>query len=80
MKTIMKAALTAGFAAIAACSSNTENNAEANMTDLNATTTDMNATTDRNAGGNLDMNANGNMDMNITNADNTAANNMANGY
>jgi hypothetical protein len=59
------------LAAVAACSSNTANNAAyENATEMNApaetyTTNDMNAV-DMNATGNLDMNATGNAEMNAT--------------
>ena len=84
MQKLAKGALVAGIAILAACSSNEANNADANMMDVNATTTDMNATTDMNVGTemNADLNAMGNADLNATDngAANAATNNVTNGY
>ena len=71
MKSADKLLIAVAFAGVAACSSNTSNNAAyENATDMNAptetyTTNDMNAV-DMNATGNVDMNATGNAEMNAT--------------
>jgi hypothetical protein len=64
MKTILKLAVVAGFAALAACGShNSANNqaTELNSTDMNASVGDLNGlnATDLNATGNADLNAAG---------------------
>ena len=81
MKITKLLATVAGLAALTACgggNTNTAENMDANLTDMNAgmdanldmNATDMNATdlnaTDMNAGMNADMNATGNADMNAT--------------
>jgi hypothetical protein len=71
MKITTKLAIAAGFAALAACSSNNNaNNVDMNATDMNAGMTDYN-TTDINAT-TTEMNATGNVDMNATNMNATA--------
>lgn len=84
MKITKMLATAAGLAALTACGggdTNTAENLDANMTDMNAgmdANLDMNAT-DMNAMGNMDMNMGMNADMNAgTNADANAAANTTN--